>query len=263
MNILRQNFAPISDKAWEEINEQAKLVFQTSLTARKFLDVDGPKGWDFGAVTKGKLVIPEEQSGNIKYGIHQIQPLIELRIPFKLDIWELDNVERGNEDIDLGPLEDAAMEIAKFEENAIYYGFEAAAIPGLKNSSEHKTLTMPKDMTDFPELISEAVSTLQASAVEGPYSLIIGKDKWKELASYVKGYPLKKQVKDLLGGSIIMTPSIEEAYVISDRGGDFKLTLGKDLSIGYETHDKESVQLYFTESFTFEVLDSAAYVVLE
>ncbi len=55
MNILRKNLSPISDQAWEEINEQARIVFKTTLSARKFVDIDGPKGLNFGAVTLGRL----------------------------------------------------------------------------------------------------------------------------------------------------------------------------------------------------------------
>jgi len=39
--------------------------------------------------------------------------------------------------------------------------------------------------------------------------------------------------------------------------------LGQDLSIGYESHNNKTVQLYFTESFTFQVIDPAAVLVLK
>jgi uncharacterized linocin/CFP29 family protein len=46
--------------------------------------------------------------------------------------------------------------------------------------------------------------------------------------------------------------------VVARRGGDFELTVGQDWSIGYKGHDKENVDLYLTESFTFRVLEPAA-----
>jgi uncharacterized linocin/CFP29 family protein len=51
--------------------------------------------------------------------------------------------------------------------------------------------------------------------------------------------------------------------MISSRGGDFKLTLGQDLSIGYESHTQNEVQLYLTESFVFRVIEPKALIVLE
>ncbi|MFW5687761.1 MAG: family 1 encapsulin nanocompartment shell protein, partial [Bacteroidota bacterium] len=133
MDILRKSLAPISDKAWKEINETSKDVLTSVLSARKFVDVEGPKGWDFAALSTGRIDVPENQDGALEYGVHQVLPLVEVRIPFELNIWELDNVARGAEDIDLDSLEEAAREIAKFEENAIFEGFKAANIKGLKS----------------------------------------------------------------------------------------------------------------------------------
>ncbi|NCC43822.1 MAG: bacteriocin, partial [Clostridia bacterium] len=52
---------PITAKAWSEIEEQAKTVLRSRLTARKFVDVEGPKGMNVGAVTLGRLDIPTQQ----------------------------------------------------------------------------------------------------------------------------------------------------------------------------------------------------------
>jgi len=45
MNILKQELAPISDKAWKELFSQAKDVFANYLTARRLVDVTKPKGY--------------------------------------------------------------------------------------------------------------------------------------------------------------------------------------------------------------------------
>jgi uncharacterized linocin/CFP29 family protein len=50
--------------------------------------------------------------------------------------------------------------------------------------------------------------------------------------------------------------------LLSTRGGDYELTVGQDLSIGYAVHDRENVELYLTESFTFRVLEEKAAIFL-
>ena len=57
-------------------------------------------------------------------------------------------------------------------------------------------------------------------------------------------------------------PGVDGAVVVSQRGGDFVLEVGEDLSIGYERHDADSVALYIQESFTFRVLTREAAVAL-
>lgn len=52
------------------------------------------------------------------------------------------------------------------------------------------------------------------------------------------------------------------AVVASQRGGDFLLEVGEDLSIGYESHGEDAVELYLVESFTFRVATPEAAVAL-
>ena len=52
-------------------------------------------------------------------------------------------------------------------------------------------------------------------------------------------------------GDIIWAPAIDGAFVLTTRGGDFDLQLGTDVSIGYTSHDAETVQLYLQETLTF------------
>ncbi|MCF8398443.1 MAG: bacteriocin family protein [Bacteroidales bacterium] len=264
MDILKKQLAPITEAAWEEINEQASEVFKSDLSARKFADVDGPNGLDMGAIPAGRLHIPKNQDKKeLQYGIQEVHPLIEVRTAFKLDLWELDNIERGAKDIDLDPLEKAAKRLAAFEENAIYEGLKNANIKGLKNMAENQAHDFPEDSSKILHAVTEALSVLKTSAIEGPYSLVLDVEKWENISTFVHGYPLRQQLEHILGGSLILAPNLKGAFVVSERGGDFKITLGKDISIGYETHDRNNVQLYFTEAFTFQVIDPAAFVLLK
>ncbi|MGM0375260.1 MAG: family 1 encapsulin nanocompartment shell protein [Bacteroidota bacterium] len=263
MDILRKSMAPICETAWEEINDNATEVLTSVLSARKFVDVDGPKGWDFPALSLGRVHVPADQKGDVQYGIQQVLPLIETRIPFELNIWELDNVARGAKDIDLGNMEEAARKLAHFEEDAIYKGFKAASIKGIKECSDYDPLKMPSDDDEIIRIISEGIAKLKTASVEGPYSLVLNTELWQRFNSSGKGYPLRKRVEGLLGGSIIMAPYIDDAFLVSERGGDFEMVIGQDISIGYESHNQKTVQLYFTESFTFQVVDPAAVVVLK
>lgn len=49
---------------------------------------------------------------------------------------------------------------------------------------------------------------------------------------------------------------------MSLRGGAFKLVCGRDASIGYESHDEKTVQLYLEESFSAEFTGPEAVVPL-
>ncbi|MFO7879442.1 MAG: family 1 encapsulin nanocompartment shell protein [Bacteroidota bacterium] len=263
MDILRKSFAPISEQAWEEINEEAKNILSSALSARRFVDVDGPHGIDKAAVTVGELDIPARQAKTeVQYGVHKVMPLVEARIPFSLNIWELDNLSRGSEDIDLDNLQAAAKKIAAFEEKAIYDGFAKANITGLIKASEHPKMKVGS-MDNFMDIITKAMFAFRAEGIEGKFNLVAGHDLYQKIFAQIKGYPLKKHLKDVIGGEIILSDNIKGGLLVADDEDAFRLTLGQDLSIGYEAHDQKEVHLYMTESFTFEVLDPAAVIVFE
>jgi hypothetical protein len=50
--------------------------------------------------------------------------------------------------------------------------------------------------------------------------------------------------------------------VLTTRGGDFELNLGRDVSIGYLSHTASAVRLYLQQTFVFRVLTSEASVAL-
>jgi uncharacterized linocin/CFP29 family protein len=264
MSVLKRHLAPITDAAWEEIDGNAKTFLSALLSARKVVDVVGPKGWDYSAVPLGRLEIPKQQKkGEVEYGVHRVQPLIEARMDFTLNIWELDNVTRGAKDIDFSAMEEAAHKITLFEEEAIYYGFEPGSIAGLKASSPYKPIKLTTDPDKVMEIISGGITKLVEATVNGPYALVAGPEIWRFLASAGRGYPLRKRVENLLGGPIVLSPFVDGGFLLSIRGGDLRLVLGQDLSIGYNSHDSKTVRLYFTESFTFQIIDPSVIMTIE
>ena len=61
---------------------------------------------------------------------------------------------------------------------------------------------------------------------------------------------------------MLWAPAVDGAVVISQRGDDFELVVGQDLSIGYLDHDAERVRLYLEESLTFRAASPEAAVAL-
>lgn len=261
MNIFRRELAPITEEAWKAIDDRAKEVLRASLSGRRIVDVEGPKGWGFSAVPLGRLgSFQEASTGEVGFGIRAVRPLVESRIVFELEIWELDNASRGSEAIELLPLEEAARKIAMFEEQAIYNGFDDGGIQGLNACSLHDRLSFSGDPGHLIEAVTIGITAFARNGVEGPYALVAGSELWQGISEQSQCYPLKSQLERLLGNPIILSPFLPEALLVSLRGGDLKLTLGQDLAIGYHSHDTRKVQLYFTETFTFQILDGAAVI---
>lgn len=101
------------------------------------------------------------------------------------------------------------------------------------------------------------------AGVNGPYSLLLNADAFTAInETSDHGYPIREHLRRVLDGEIIWAPAIDGAFLLSTRGGDYELHLGQDLSIGYLSHDANSVELYFQESMTFLMYTSEAVVSL-
>jgi uncharacterized linocin/CFP29 family protein len=257
--------APIVDGAWKEIELQSSRILKGNLSGRKLVDFSGAHGWPFASVNLGRLDVGSEvKVDGVDWGQRKVLPLVEIRVPFALGIWELDDVARGAKNPDLEPLKTAARKAAIFEETAIYHGFGAAGIQGLLQVSCHPPVALSPDRSRLTESIELALLTIQESEIGGPFALVLGTDPYKWLmAGEPKDYPLRTRIEALITGGIHWSPVLEGGAVLSRRGGDFQMTVGQDLAIGYKMHDAREVELYFTESFTFRVLEPAAAIELK
>lgn len=264
MDILKRPLAPLTDAAWEEIESNAKRALVARLAGRKVVDVSGPHGWDHAAVGLGRLEIADKQPEDaVRYGIHRVQPLVEVRIRFSLDIWEIDNISRGAKDANTDAVIEAAQKISDFEDNAIFNGFEKGGIEGILGACERDPIPLELHPDGYLDAVSRAVLRLQDEGIEGPYTLVVGPEAFQALSSYTPGYPLLRQVERLIEGKVVYSKVVSGGLLLSTRGGDLELTLGQDLSIGYHEHDTTTVWLYITESFTFRVLDPDVIVPLQ
>jgi uncharacterized linocin/CFP29 family protein len=266
MNNLHRELAPVSDAAWASIEAEARRTFERHVAGRRVVDVEGPDGPTLASVGTGHIAQIEPPGGDaagISSWLRGAQQLIMLRVPFTLSRLEVDNVERGAQDSDWQPVKDAARQIAFAEDRAIFDGYPAAGITGVRSSTSNPVLTLPAEAREYPTAISQAISALRLAGVDGPYTLLLSAPAYTMVAETSDyGYPILDHLARVVSGDIIWAPAIEGAFVLTTRGGDYELHLGQDLSIGYLSHDSETVQLYFQESLTFLAYTAEASVVL-
>jgi uncharacterized linocin/CFP29 family protein len=263
MNNLYRELAPISEAAWVQIEEEITRTFKRYVAGRRVVDVQGPKGLDLSAVGTGHLHTIESPRDGILARQRDVKALVELRVPFELDRSAIEDVERGANDSDWQPAKDAARRIAFAEDGAVFDGYAAAGIVGIRQGTSNPQMTLPSDVRDYPDAISRGLSQLRLVGVNGPYAVLLGADAYTALAETSDhGYPVLEHVKRLVDDKIIWAPAVEGAFILTTRGGDFDLHIGQDVSIGYLSHTATAVQLYLQETLTFLLLTTEAAVAL-
>jgi uncharacterized linocin/CFP29 family protein len=263
MNNLHRGLAPISDEAWAQIEEEATRTLKVHLAGRRVVDVQGPGGVPLAAVGTGHLRDVAAPGQGIVARQREVKALVELRAPFELTRSAIDDVERGANDSDWQPVKDAARRLAFAEDGAVFEGYATAGIDGIRKGTSNPIITLPADVRQYPVAIAQALSQLRAVGVNGPYSVLLGADAYTALAETSDhGYPVLQHVHRLVTGEIVWAPAIAGAFVVSTRGGDFKLHIGQDVSIGYLSHSETVVRLYLQETMTFLLLTREAAVAL-
>jgi uncharacterized linocin/CFP29 family protein len=264
VNHLLREKAPITDQGWEELDGEAKERLEPALAARKVVDFDGPHGWDYSAANLGRVTSLDAFEG-VSAARRRVLPVIELRVPFTVSRAELDDLERGAVDIDLEALDEAARQIARAENVAVFHGWAEAGLRGIANACKRPAVGLSEDFNHYSRHTAEAVETLLKDGIGGPYALALGPDQYTGVIHTTEhgGYPLFDLLSKILaGGPIVWAPGVQGAVVVSLRGGDFLFDSGQDLSIGYDHHDADNVHLYLEESFSFRVAtpEAACYL---
>ncbi|MEC3995548.1 family 1 encapsulin nanocompartment shell protein [Actinacidiphila sp. DG2A-62] len=263
MNNLHRELAPLSAAAWADLEAEARRTFKRHVAARRVVDVPEPAGPQFAAVPTGHLEPVAPPADGVTAHLRRSQPVVELRVPFTVDRRQADDVERGAQDADWQPVKDAARALAYAEDRAVFEGYAAAGITGIRAASSNPVIALPEDVRAYPDAVSQAITALRLAGVDGAYSLALSADAYTAVSETSDhGYPIHEHLARLLDGEIVWAPAIDGAFLVATRGGDFELRLGQDVSIGYLSHDATSVELYFQETLTFLVHTPEAAVAL-
>jgi uncharacterized linocin/CFP29 family protein len=263
MDNLHRELAPISDSAWAQIEEEATRTLKRHLAARRVVDIHGPAGFALSAVGTGHVTNVVPPGDAVVARLRMVRPLVEFHAPFDLDRQAIDDVERGAMDSDWQPVKDAARQLAFAEDRAIFEGYAAGDITGIRDGNSNPPIVLPENAQDYPEAFAQAISQLRLVGVNGPYRAVLSADAYTAVSETTHhGYPVLEHLRRIVGEEIVWAPAIGGAFVLSTRGGDFALHLGQDVSIGYTSHTADSVRLYLQETMTFLLLATEAAVVL-
>lgn len=247
MDHLLRSQAPITEVGWQQITEEAARVLRQRLAGRRLLEFSATGDWAESAVGLGRVerITATDQ---VAVASRRVQSLVELQVDFDVSRDELAAADRGATDMDTAPIIQAAQRAATAEDTLVFTGDSAAGVPGVAAVSPHPVVSSDKGLLSA---VAEAVELLRDASVAGPYALGVGPELWVELvAGSDRGYPLLSHLQLMLDGPIVWAPSLEGALLVSQRGGDFEIRAGQDWSVGYLSHDQESVRLYLQENFT-------------
>ena len=154
MNNLYRDLAPITEAAWAEIELEATRTFKRHIAGRRVVDVSEPGGPVTAAISTGHLLDVKPPGDGVVAHLRDSRPLVRLRVPFTVSRTAIDDVERGSQDSDWDPVKEAAKKLAFVEDRAIFEGYPAASVEGIRNCSSNTALALPEDAREITDAIS-------------------------------------------------------------------------------------------------------------
>ena len=266
MDTLRRDAAPLSERMWKEIDEAVGQAARHVLTARRVSTFDGPHGWDQLVASRlGTMTSCPTREGKATVCRPEVVLLAEVRAEFSLPWNAIEVFERGAPHLDTKHAEDAAREVALAEDRLAFYGEPMGS--GFLTSPESPRVKTGQ-WTEPGRMISDvlkAIEILDTSGVGGPYELVLSPARYFEYlqAEGDHGYPAARQLREVLGAVHRSLVVHNAGAVFSVRGGDFILTMGGDLSVGYRLHDREAVHLFCVETLGTQVVTPEAVCLLD
>ncbi|MBK1701287.1 family 1 encapsulin nanocompartment shell protein [Thiococcus pfennigii] len=265
MSYLNRDAASFPAELWTRIDAAAIGAARDRLTARRFLDLEGPFGIGLTSVEIGDEAVVNEPDGELAgtVGSRSI-PVPMLQQPLALSIRRVEGHLRLGLPLDLRPVEAAAEAIARREEQVIYQGIPELGLEGLMTANGRSSVPCG-DWSEVEQAIGDvlaAVNRLDANGYVGPYALALSPVRYNALFRRYQCSDMLQldHLQRLCEAGLFKAP-IDGAVLVDARVGDIKI--GQDIQVGYSSNDGTYFRLVVSESLVFMLDEPEAICTLE
>jgi uncharacterized linocin/CFP29 family protein len=260
MTMLRR--AELPERVWQAIDGAVRQAATHVLAARRVADFEGPLGWNHLVVPTGRTTAVTAAGTGASLALPEVTPLVEIRAECALDWAVIEAFQRGGA-LDTSPVEAAAREVALAEDRLAFHGHGGG--PGFLAAPESPAVVLgdwAKPGSAVADVLS-AVERLDAQGIGGPYVLVLEPALYYTYlrATADGGHPAAAQIGSVVA-AVHRASVLRGGGLFSTRGGDFVLTVGGDLGVGYCWHDRTAVHLVCAETVAARQITPEAVCIL-
>lgn len=264
LDYLRRSYAPLSDLVWKALDEAVVQSARHAMTARRIATFDGPHGFEHLGARIGTMrpcAMPETKAAVC---VPDVVILAELRADFSLPWSAIEVFDRGAPALDTSAAEAAAREVSLAEDVLLFYG-EPTGTGFL--ASRRSPRVSAGNWSERGRLLADvlkAVEMLDNAGIPGPYEAVLRPEHYYAYLRAVDdgGYPASRHLERVLRAVHRSAVIREVGAVFATRGGDFVVTVGGDLAVGYRQHDRDAINLACIETVAAQTLTPEAVCLL-
>jgi uncharacterized linocin/CFP29 family protein len=264
MRYLNRENTPLPAEIWDKIDRAAVEVMNDTLTARRYLDLEGPYGVGMTSLEVGADDFCREAGEDEAAAVlSRAISVPMLRKNFKLSIRQVEAHLHMGQRFESTPIEGAAEAVARREEDFIYHGSPSFGVEGLLTARGRNEVRMG-DWSQVEQSLNDvlkAVETLDTAGFYGPYALALPPAYYNNLFRRYEGTDMLQHdhLRRLCKLGIYKAP-IEHAVLVDARAG--KLVVGQDAMAGYSSNDGIHYHLFISESIVPLLIEPKAICTL-
>lgn len=265
MQYLNREHANFPEGIWERIDDAAAHAARDLLTARRFLELEGPYGIGLTAIEVGEdNFCREPQPEDAAAITSRAISVPMLRKSCKLSIRRVEAYQHMGQPLDLRSVEAAAEAVARREEEFIYYGQKDFGLAGLLTADGRHEVN-GGDWSKVEQVLNDvltAVDLLDDSGCHGPYALALAPTHFNQLFRRYEGTDMLQleHLRRLCELGVYKAP-IAGAVLLDGHVG--KLVLGQDIQTGFSSNDGIYYHLFVSESIVLRLEEPEAICTLK
>ena len=261
VDALGRSGAPIGAAMWESLDRTMVGVATSQLAGRRLLEVRGP----FGLGLKD-LSVPDEEIGDGLLASATI-PLVLIQRSFALSTRDLAAYEREPTSMNLGPLVEAALAVARLEDDVLFKGTARGGGLLTTGGVASAPATAWDEAGAATDAVIAAATRLDDNGFHGPYTLALAPARYNGLLRRLgDGFVTELQaVRDVATDGVVKAPVLDDGGVLLASGGMFAhIVLGQDMSLGFVGPTADGrLEFTISESLALRVLQPGAVCVLD
>jgi len=235
---LHRGDAPFGDGVWEQIDRAVVEAARAQMSGRRLLHTMGPFGLGFKALPLSDTKTDGKTVEGVTVMSSCAMPVAMLRSDFTLSVRDVAAYEQSGTPLDLIEAMQAALAVARQEDQLVYTGFQPLGATGLLNTPGTRSIKLkPWNEVGAPvEDITNAVTELDNAGFHGPYALALTPKSYNHLfRKYPQGDMTElDHVRQIVTDGVIKSSGITGGGILVDTSGPFvQIVLGQDLMTSF------------------------------
>jgi uncharacterized linocin/CFP29 family protein len=179
----------LSDEVIARIEKRAIDRARAMLTARRFLDFEGPIGPGIESLQVGPVHETRPSGSGATISARRAVPIPTLYASFELPRREIVGVMEPGMPLDTSPAEDAAEEVALAEEHVVYHGLKEIGAEGMLHHRDTQRVRLGDWSAAGGAIgdVIQAADRLDAARVNGPFALVLAPALYNQLFRKYEG----------------------------------------------------------------------------